>query len=469
MAHTQKQWHQRFFKYMEQIINHPNYQGLPIQQKTDGSYAWIATAKSKIGQQRIEWCIDKAQELGFIINQEIYPGMYADVMLEIHPTKWKVCQICGSEMSLYYHYPSAKFLKALNKNYGTNFSVCDHISDIWDEIINRGVCENDIAAFLISKGNLKLDAQTSDKYTIIDALERVCRKGEKQCLGPGAMSNFPDRYDGFHTYNRCCRSSQDKGRSKDNLKSYTKDRRAYEYWSDGNIHAANQFMGSHFFKGISADHIGPISLGFVHDPHYLQPMPGGDNSAKRNRLQITDIESILEIEQKTGVYPMSWYSSLIWEFIKENYASAPDEVPTIYRDALKQNMANFMFILLTILEDCPKNGEDFLISAFLAPNYDYFKYSYTFNQKGEILTQTARHSTDRNQYEMDRYKRIAIEAVYDYSKKDNRNNKNDLTLAELTALNSICSNIETGILLEKGKQLIIMLIETIEKRIISSL
>lgn len=70
---------------MEQIINHPNYQGLPIQQKADGSYAWIATAKSKIGQQRIEWCIDKAQELGFIINQEIYPGMYVDVMLEIPP------------------------------------------------------------------------------------------------------------------------------------------------------------------------------------------------------------------------------------------------------------------------------------------------------------------------------------------------------------------------------------------------
>ena len=229
------------------------------------------------------------------------------------------------------------------------------------------------------------------------------------------MSNFPDRFDGFHTYNRCCRSTQDKGRSKENLKSYTKDRRAYEYWSDGNIHAANQFMGSSFFDGTSADHIGPISLGFVHDPRYLQPMPGGDNSSKRDRLQIVDIESIIETEKRTGVYPMSWQSKIIWEFIKANYSANPDKVPTVYRDALKQNMANYMFILLTILKTCPNNGEDFLVSAFLEPNYDYFKYSYIFNGKGEIISKTDRHYTDRNQYETDRYRRIAIQAVYDYS------------------------------------------------------
>lgn len=155
-----------------------------------------------------------------------------------------------------------------------------------------------------------MDAKTSEKDDIIDALEYACRKGNKKCLGPGAMSNFPDRYDGFHTYNRCCRATQDKGRSKENLKSYTKDRRAYEYWSDGNIHAANQFMGSSFFDGISADHIGPISLGFVHDPRYLQPMSSGDNSSKRDRLQVVDIERIIETEQRTGVYPMSWQSTL---------------------------------------------------------------------------------------------------------------------------------------------------------------
>lgn len=469
MATDEKQWHPQFLEYMEKIVDHPNYKGLAIKKKPDGSYAWIATAKSKIGQQRIHWCANKATELGFTVNNKIYPGMYADVMLAIHPTKRKVCQICGREMSLYYHYPNANFLKSLNKAFHCNFSECDHIGNIWDELLNRGIQKIDLATFLIKKGNLDLNAQTANKDEIIDALEYACRKGDKKCLGPGAMSNFPDRFDGFHTYNRCCRAAQDKGRSKENLKSYTKDRRAYEYWSDGNIHAANQFMGSSFFDGTSADHIGPISLGFVHDPHYLQPMPSGDNSSKRDRLQIVDIESIIETENRTGIYPMSWQSKLIWNFIRANYTTNPEKVPTVYRDALKQNMANFMFILLIILENCPNKGEDFLVSAFLEPNYDYFKYSYTFNKKGEIIDKTDRHYTDRNQYETNRYRRIAIEAVYDYSEKDNRHNKHDLTSTEIVTLNSICSSIESGVSIERCKQLVVNLVETIEKRIIRSL
>ena len=469
MSTDEKRWHPRFLQYMDKIVNNPNYRGLAINTKPSGSYAWIATAKSEIGQQRINWCINKATEIGFTVNNEVYPGMYADVMLAIHPTKWKVCQICGREMSLYYHYPNTNFLKSLNKKFGYDFSDCDHIGDIWDELINNGIKKVDIASFLIDKGDLDLDARTATKEKIIDALEYACRKGDKKCLGPGAMSNFPDRYDGFHTYNRCCRATQDKGRSKENLKSYTKDRRAYEYWSDGNIHAANQFMGSSFFDGTSADHIGPISLGFVHDPRYLQPMPGGDNSSKRDRLQIVDIESIIETEARTSVYPMSWQSKLIWEFIKNNYTANPNKVPTVYRDALKQNMANFMIILLAILENCPKYGEKFLVSAFLEPNYDYFKYSYTFNAKGEVIGKTDRHYTDRNQHETDRYKRIAIEAVYDYSEKDNRHNKHDLTSSELASLKSTCVSIESGASFVSCKQLIITLMERIQKRIIRSL
>ena len=469
MGLEEKIWHKRFLKYMEKIIKHPNYQGLAITQKADGTYNWIATAKSEIGQKRIDWCISKARDLNLISDNTPYPGMYADVMLEIHPTKWKVCQICGKEMSLYYHYPNANFLNALNQKFNSDFTDCDHISDIWDELISQGVRKIDIATYLIEKGELNLDAPIAEKDEIIDALEYACRKGNKKCLGPGAMSNFPDRFDGFHTYNRCCRATQDKGRSKTNLKSYTKDRRAYEYWSDGNIHAANQFMGSSFFDGISADHIGPISLGFVHDSHYLQPMSSSDNSSKRDRLQIIDIENILETEKRTGIYPMSWQSKLIWEFIKTNYSSNPDKVPSLYRDALKQNMANFMYVLLTILETCPNNGENFLVSAFLEPNYEYFKYSYTFDNNGNIISKTDRHYTGRNQNETERYKRIAIEAVYDYNEKDNRNTKHNLNSEGLEILKSLCADIEQGKSIDSCKKELINLIEKIEKGIIDLL
>lgn len=469
MALDEKQWHKRFLRYMDNIVNHPNYKGLAIKKKPDGSYAWIATAKSDVGQQRIDWCINKGQELGLVIEHEAYPGLYADVMLEIHPTKWKVCQICGKEMSLYYHYPNVNFLKSLNKEFGTDFTDTDHISDIWDELVTSGNSEKEIASFLIKKGSLTLNPTTTNKEEVIDALEFACRKDGKKCLGPGAMSNFPDRYDGFHTYNRCCRATQDKGRSKANLKSYTKDRRAYEYWSDGNIHAANQFMGSEFFKGTSADHIGPISLGFVHDPRYLQPMSGSDNSSKRDRLQIEDIETIISTEKRTGVYPMSWQSKLIWEYIKNNYKQNPDKVASVYRDALKQNMVNYMYILYSIMDRCENSGERFLTKAFLEPNYHYFEQSYTFNNNGEIVASSPRHYTGRNANETDRYRRIAIEAVLDFQEKENRNNRASLTPAEESSLNKICNSIEHNNDFIYNKNGVIHLVEQIQKRIVKTI
>lgn len=465
MSRNNRNWNDKFIEYMEMIANHPNYKGLPIEKKQDGSLKWIATAKSKTGKERIEWAENKADELGF----EKRAGVYADVMLAVHPTKWKVCQTCGKSMSLYYHYPNANFLKSLNKTFDCNFTNCDHISDIWDSLIDKGVSKDKLAKFLINKGRLDLDYMTSEKNEIINSLEFACRKGGRNCLGPGAMSNFPDRYDGFHTYNRCCRATQDTGRSKENMKSYTKDRRAYEYWSDGNIHAANQFMGSSFFDGISADHIGPISLGFIHDPRYLQPMTNSDNSSKRDRLRIEDIVNITETEKRTGIYPMSWQSKLIWEYIKENYKTNPDKVPTIYRNALKQNTANFMYILRCILERCSENGEKLLIKAFLEPNFDCFNYSYEFNSNGEIINRKPRHYTDRNKNETDRYVRIAIQSVFDYMEKDNRNNKPDLTVSESAELESLCRNIEQSYNSESNKKDIISLVEKIEKRIISDL
>ena len=465
MNRSKRNWHPDFIKYMNLIIHHPNYAGLPIEKKSDGSYRWITTAKSEIGRGRIDWCLNKAKELG-IPNKA---GVYADVMLAIHPTKIKVCQTCGRKMSLYYLYPNTNFLKSLNKCFNSNFTECDNICDIWDALATNGKKEKEMSLFLIKKGDLPLSSDSATKMEIINALEYACRKGGKKCLGPGAMSNFPDRFDGFHTYNRCCRSAQDKGRSKENLKSYTKDRRAYEYWSDGNIHAANLFMGTAFFKGTSADHIGPISLGFIHDPRYLQPMLSGDNSSKRDRLSVNDIEKILAIEERTGVYPMSWYSSLIWNYISRNYKSNPDKVSNEYRNALKQNMTNFMFILWYIMTHCSTKGESLLVSAFLEPKFKYFDHAYKFNSLGEIVKTFPRHHTGRTMGETSRYIRIAIASVYDYFEKVNRNQSPDLTTGEISTLNEICNQIITAQPTEYIKNNIVSLVETIEQRLIHQL
>jgi len=464
MAREIKEWHPHFLEYMDMIIHHPHYRGLPIAKKEDGSYSWIATAKSEIGLGRIQWCKKKAKELG-IPDQ---PGMYADVMLTIHPTKTKVCQTCGREMSLYYHYPNVAFLNSLNKEFNTSFTDCDSIFDIWNTLKELGYTDNTIGEFLAKKGDLQHVRNKSNKVDMIRELEYACRKGGKKCLGPGAMSNFPDRFDGFHTYNRCCRSSQDKGRSKENLKSYTKDRRAYELWSNGNIHAANQFMGSDYFKGISADHIGPISLGFIHDPRYLQPMKTNDNSSKRDRLSVEDIEKIIETYQRTNVYPMSWYSKRIWNYIVENYKSNLEKVPTIYRDALKQNVNNYMYILWFIINRCKEKGKDVLEKLFLAPNYKCFMYDYRFDEKGNIIEVTKRHFTERSSNEMERYKRIAFDSVEDYHEKENRQLGHSLNSKQNALLVRLCNCIDSNDL-DKTKHCFLVLMADIQSEIIKKL
>lgn len=464
MAREKREWHPDFIKYMEFIIKNPAYKGLPIKKNSSGGWTWIAAANTDIGKQRKAWCEQKARDLGIAVE----PGVYAKVMLEIHPTKWKTCQTCGNEMSLYYHYPSANLIKAIYKEFNIEYSEVDHISDIWDDLLKHGYNNYSIATFLINKSEISLNPSKSTKEEVIDSIEYICRNQGKKLLSPGAMSNFPDRYDGFHTYNRCCRASQDKGRSKENLKSYTKDRRAYEYWSDGNIHAANNFMGSNYFAGTTADHIGPISLGFVHDPRYLQPMDGSDNSTKRDRLQLVDIEKIIEVEHRTGIYPTSWYSSLIWEHIKQNYKSNHEMIETTYRDALKQNMSNFMYILGEILANCADKGAFALEKIYLEPKFSYFDYSYEFNEWGEIIRETPRHFTERNVNESERYKRIAFESVFDYNDKENRNTKPSLDTQDLILLKSICQDINREEALSIIEYKMSKLIEQIQVKIINT-
>lgn len=471
MSREKRTWHPNFIKYMNYIINHPAYAGLPYRKKEDGSIVWTEIKKSNetlnpIMVERKKWITEKGISLGLDPNEA---GFLKKVMFKIHPTKTHVCQTCGSKMSIYYIYPNANLLKSLEKEFGVSFSNCDDIGYIWDDLVRKGNDAYHLAGFLIEKGNLNIDPCRATKDQVINELELVCREYGNKCLGPGVMGNPPDRFDGFHSYNRCCRSLQDKGRSRENLKSYTKDRRAYEYWSDGNIHAANQFMGSSFFDGISADHIGPISLGFVHDPRYLQPMAGGDNSAKRDRLQLSDIEKIIETETRTKVYPMSWYSSEIWQYIRRNYISNIEKISSIYRDALKQNFANFMFVLFSILDCCHQNGESFLTAAFLEPHFECFNYSYSFNELGEIIECKPRHFTERSINEIERYRRVAIQSVYDYMEKENRNLSHKFDLEDHLLLQEICKNVNDGIPLDVVKKKTEDLMIQIQEKIISKL
>lgn len=328
-------------------------------------------------------------------------------------------------------------VKAIKKEFGFDFTQLDSIYDVADELLKNGVSRDEFKRFLISK--IKIDCNMEESLkNIIKKCELACRMGQSNMLGPGAMSNFPDRLDGFHTYNRCCRHKEDTGRHKENMKTYNKDRRAYEYWSDGNIHAANKFMTSKYFEGTTADHIGPLSLGFKHDPLLLQKMKKGDNSSKRDRLLLKDIERIIEIEkQNPGFSAMSWYAEDIWEYIKRTYKHDKKSVD-IYRDMLKQNMINFMEVLFRIKSKCGEKGKEFLIDYLLSTKFEYFRYSYWFDENGKILRMSKRKITDATKKEVDRFIKIAFESTDEFHKKTNRKLKPIFDSEDESLLDDIC-------------------------------
>lgn len=458
----EKKWNPKFIKYMDFIINHPNYKGLPIKRREDGTYSWIAPKKGKDGLARIKWANEKMKVYGISPDDS---SPYARLMFLIHPTKKKICQICGKEMSLYYIYANSSFLKCIYKEYKYEFSTLDSIYDIVNKLLEDGYKKENVNDFLIYKFKLEKINKIAETNKIIELCEEKCRNGESKLLGPGAMSNFPDRFDGFHSYNRCCRSKEDKGRSALNLRSYGKDRRAYEYWSDGNIHAANQFMDSLYFFCISADHVGPISLGFVHDSNYLRPLSVGDNSAKRDKLSYKDINTIIEIENKTKVPAISWFSLYLWKYIKDNYKAHKENI-NYYRDMLKQNMSNYMFVLWYIVNNSNNKGKEFLIEKLLKPKFDCFNYNYTMNNSGKIIKREVRHKTDSSKNEMDRLVRIAFESVEDFHNKDNRSVKPSLDTVDYEKLEELCKMIIKNQSYEKIYTQLVNLIEQIENKLI---
>ncbi len=465
MPRNERYYHENFKKYVNFIVNQKAYEGLPIKKDRSGKYRFVATKKSKIGKQREEWIKNKAEELKFKDEK----GVYAQVMRHIHPTKETVCQICGSSMSIYYHYLGKNAVDFFENEYGFYYTIVTHIGEVWDEFIHYGFTEEEIGKILLNKCNISEYSGSFSKDEIIETIEDKCRRGECKFLGPGAMSDAPDRFDGFHSYNRCCREKEDLGRHRENMQSYGRDRRAYERWSDGNIRAANRYMHSKVFKGNSADHIGPISLGFVHDPRYLRPMASGKNSARNNNLSLSDVKKLIKIENETGVCAISWYSNEIWQYIKNNYLSNKTKIGTEYKKALQQNFANFMQVLYLIIMDCGDNGRDVLAKLFLEPNYECFKYNYEFGANGKIVKQSVRRKTEACKNEFNTYKRIALTAVIDYVEKENRNFTHSLQQKHIDIVHTISKAIKSGETEDVVKDQIINVMSMLQKEIIKTL
>jgi Alw26I/Eco31I/Esp3I family type II restriction endonuclease len=369
--------HKKFKDYMNFIVKHQNYVDLPFKYNSKKEITWVKTGKNC--PERTQWWDNKIKELNVASR--------SDVAREIHPKELKglkPCHVCGESLSIFYIYPSCNTLKMLNKlNPHKQFTIyCETIFEIIDIL-----CENDnnqlkvIAKYFDMKD---LPKNKDELKSFIDI--NYVKESKSGKLSPGVMSNAPDRLDGFHTYNACCRSIKDTGRHKDNMATYTRDRRAYECWAAGDFVLANAIMGqfnSHknTYKCVgcnkttkqTADHVGPISLGFSHRAEF-QPLCKKCNSSKNNRMTYKDIITLLEDEGK-GIEVVTWHSKYIWDKLKNLVDN--NQKAELLSSIMRKNIHH----ILTIFSGINKriNGRNFLLK-FLNPSFCNSKYSiYNFS------------------------------------------------------------------------------------------
>lgn len=436
-----------FLQYEEEIVNDPVYAGMPDLRHDDGTIQWEAPSNRGSGvfqfshDKRYQWWINKASEVGINTSEDKW---ISKVAKKIHPTKLHPCKVCGRIMDIRYCYLSANFMKRVKKlpfyDEQVDMDEITHITDFIASFTDTyGDKAYDALPELLKCSQVKsIPTLPHDLSSWTDWINSEYIPKEPSMLGPGAMSNAPDRLDGFHTYDRCCRPTADKGRSKENLASYSTDRRAFENWSDGNWIQANKLMGyiisnselkkqqcanhstgSFHPRPCSADHIGPISLGFSHRPEF-QLLCKPCNSAKNNRMYYSDVQHLISVEED-GSTVTTWYAAPIWQRCKQKVY---DKESTLKLSRIMRDNRN---IAMMLLADFVKRDEFLFLLTLLNLNYADYDYEIdpaTLNVNNQIVTVQFISKPSTLRYvniQKIRKIRVAFSSLIDYANKENRN------------------------------------------------
>ena len=435
---AKKTQHPNFIEYMHFIANHPTYSGMPDLYKDDGEIQWEAPSNRMSGKfmyshkKRLEWWRTKALEIGIDPSSNQWISKTAK---KIHPLQEKPCSVCGRIMDLRYAYPSSLLIARIrNLNYldkDFELSPTEHIEELVIRLVDLNgekVFEDLYSVF--RTGHIWPVEIYPDLGSWLTWINHVYIPAEPITLSPGAMSNAPDRLDGFHTYNRCCRHQQDTGRSLENLRSYTTDRRVFEYWNQGDWIAADRMMGQVRSKlrnelclnghpgPCSADHIGPLSLGFNHRPEF-QMLCSSCNSAKNNRMFYSDVLHLRRTEN-AGIQVISWHSKSLWDLRKGDVTN--EETANRLSKLLRDNRHTVLYILKKIAD----GGYFTFLSTYLDLNYA--DYNVEFGNL-QVVNHITKYDSEIRTPRLTKYAleqkvrrcRVAFSFLLEYFKIPNRN------------------------------------------------
>jgi len=434
-----------FLKYAKVIAEHPNYQGMPDPIGERGEIQWEAPSNRKSGKfkdthhRRREWWRQKAISLG--IDPASDSTWISKTAKLIHPFGSKPCKSCGKELNIAYCYPNEHFFKRLKKlaYIDDTFEVsevehiCDLIARMEKHFGNRIFAD---LPNLLTTSSLKIPPVENSLKSWQHFLTRTYIPQEPRMLSPGAMSNPPDRFDGFHSFNRCCRATSDSGRSKENLKTYVTDRRVFEYWVDGDWVAADRLMGQVRSNAVfekeecfnaqqggvhpipcQADHIGPISLGFTHRPQF-QLLCKICNSGKNNRMYASDV-TLLKESEAGGEKVISWFATQIWDLRKNSATNT--ETSIRLSKLLRDNRHTYMSLLKRILDG---NHHTFLASLLYLEAADFDLEFVKLRAENHITkydqllrsSRTTKYAVEQKSRRI----RIAFSSLAEYHRKENR-------------------------------------------------
>jgi Alw26I/Eco31I/Esp3I family type II restriction endonuclease len=411
---------------MYEIVSHPNYAGMPCTIDDDGKIDWTIPSNRPPGSKnwdgnirRREWWAQRAHDLGIPTEGH----WISKAAKRIHPTGTKPCQTCGREMRLAYVYPTARTTERLNSHLpdGSELEWGD-LLDI-DEVVDHLYAVIPEGAGIALRDVFEDIGEPKGAEEAKSDIRRLYTARESAKLSPGAMSNAPDRLDGFHTYNLCCRSTQDTGRDAGNLQGYSTDRRAFEHWTEGDWSAANFLMSQTGWGtcpscgevgALTADHVGPLSLGFAHTPNF-QVRCRACNSAKNNRMSAADVSLLIENE-RIGVSVSSFQVKYLWNHLKGEVQTDSDAL--LLSKLMRINQHHYLIALAEAI-DLPDVLLQFLSPEFAENSVQVVELNPLTLEYVSLIR--VPRSSGYAASKSGRMIRIAFDALRDYAGREHRN------------------------------------------------
>jgi len=442
--------HQNYIDYMEMIVDHEAYAGMPNVRQKSGKINWqVSSGKTtsfyKDYLARKEWWNNKTNKLQ--ISQLAGAPTIAARM--IHPTGYRACRLCGKDRNVGYFYIAKNFSKKLHTLFtNNNLNFLDPISALIAEI------QEEYRSKFFSDLFPERSAYFAKYGVTTRAFEKSNYIKSKQ-LSPGYMGNPPDRLDGFHDYCVYCRKKNDPGRADDKMKIYNRDRRSFEWWAEGNWMIANALYNSagkgtcsvygcnKVLEKVSPDHVGPLSCGFKQLPFFV-PMCSKHNSQKNRRFTKLDVERLLDYEIKYNESVASWQVRAHWNTHK-NAIKNNDQAKS-----LSNSMRSLQDMYINVLVKLYKMKKFRLLATFLNPEYALLDVTFLGLNKANLEFSSVKTSENLSSLRRSQYYRtirIAFEALEDHAisqsdhsrklvRQDFRENKKliDGTLGQIGAI-----------------------------------